>query len=175
MIKIKCYHTQKRKEKDKVLYAPMPGEGQDQWLGDGFYFWQDYEFAAWWGRSKKCYKDNFTRIYDIYDATLIIDDDAFIDTVFNEKDYRKFVEKIEYFAEKYFKKYRIRPLLEEFNDFIADHNLWEDIEAIRFQDVPENNELVKVTGYYYKKRIQIRVNNPELIYEFKHQAKFLCP
>ena len=173
-LRIKCFHTQKRKEPLIKLKIPMPGEGYEQWLGDGYYFWEDKDFAVWWGRRKKCGPENKTRYWDIYEAELFIDEENFIDTVFNENDYRQFVKKIENFADRYSKKYRVRPTLTEFNDFIADYNVWPDIEAIRFQDVPENNEFVKVTGFYYKKRIQIRVNNPDLISNFVHLNHFIC-
>lgn len=81
---------------------------------------------------------------------------------------------MEEFAKKYTSKYYKKPTLEEFNDFISDFNIWDNIKVIRFQDVPENNDLVEVNGYYYKKRIQLRVNEPEIITNFALHKNFLC-
>jgi hypothetical protein len=105
---------------------------------------------------------------------LQFEEDSFIDTVFNEKDYREFVKKVEEFAKKYISKFKAKPSLEDFNDFIQDFNVWNNVKVIRFQDVPENNELLEVNGFYYKKRIQIRVNAPEIIVNFKHFKDFVC-
>ena len=74
----------------------------------------------------------------------------------------------------YIKQFHKKPTLEEFNDFIDDHNVWEDISVIRFQDLPFNNDLIKVDGYYYKKRIQFRVNEPEKITNFAQLNTFVC-
>jgi len=38
------------------LNFPGPARGFDQWLGDGYYFWQDEYFAKWWGENKKTTK-----------------------------------------------------------------------------------------------------------------------
>lgn len=169
---LEVFHTQGRRE--KLLNFPPLAEGNEQWLGDGFYFWQDYDFAKWWGETKKCKKGKFPSSYDIYKANLKVSEDNFIDTVFDEEDYYQFVTKVEEFAKKYIKKFHRKPNLEEFNDFVYDFGLWEDIEVIRFQDVPENNYLVEVNDFYYKKRIQIRVNNPELITNFAHFKNLYC-
>jgi hypothetical protein len=83
---------------------------------------------------------------------------ATIDTVFNEEDYYKFIEKIEYFAKLYFRKFGVKPDLIDFNNFIQDNNyqLWRGIKAIRFQDTPDNHERSKryllVNKFPYKKR-----------------------
>lgn len=151
---------------------PILAEGNDQWLGDGYYFWQDIEFSKWWGDERK---KNISKRYSIYKATLVFDEEnEFIDTVFNEEDYYNFVKKVEAFAKKYQKAIRRKPSLEEFNDFIADYNIWNEICVIRFQDVPKNDNFMEVKGYYYKKRIQIRVNNPKIISNFIHENDYLC-
>jgi hypothetical protein len=101
MIEITTYHTQEHR--NSVLSFPVLAEGNEQWLGDGYYFWQDYEFAKWWGVCKKCKKPVHGKYYSIYNATLKFSQDDFIDTVFNEIDYYNFVKKIEEFS-KNFKK-----------------------------------------------------------------------
>lgn len=166
MKKIKTYHTQANN--GNILTFPKLAEGLDQWLGDGFYFWQDYEFSEWWGDNKKCKSWNISRKYDIYEVELEFEENDFIDTVFNEKDYYNFVRNIEKFAKKYQKKKKQKPTLEEFNLFIKKFNIWDNIKIIRFQDVPKNDYLVEVEGFFYKKRIQIRVNNPIIITKFAH-------
>ena len=82
-----------------------------------------------------------------------------IDTVFNEKHYYKFVEKIEAFAKVYINKFGQKPTLQDFNNFVLDNNLplWKEINAIRFQDLPLNDkrDYLQIKGFFYKKRIQI--------------------
>ena len=146
---IKTYHTQANN--GNILNFPVLAEGLDQWLGDGFYFWQDYEFSEWWGDNKKCKSWNTSKKYDIYEVELEFDEDDFIDTVFNENDYYNFVKSIEKFAKKYQKKEKRKPTLEEFNLFIKKFNIWDNIKIIRFQDIPKNDYLVEVSGFYYKK------------------------
>lgn len=163
---IKTYHTQANN--GNILNFPELAEGPDQWLGDGFYFWQDYEFSEWWGDYQKCKSWNVSKKYDIYEVELEFEEDDFIDTVFNENDYYNFVKNIEKFAKKYQKKEKQKPTLEEFNLFIKNFNIWDNIKIIRFQDIPKNDYLVEVNGFYYKKRIQIRVNKPIIITKFAH-------
>jgi len=170
MSSLQVFHTQECRQ--KALTFPILAEGNEQWLGDGFYFWQDFEFARWWGYEQKC--PHQLAQFSIFCATLVFNENDFIDTVFNEQDYYNFVKNVEKFAKAYQIKYRKKPTLEDFNDFIADHNIWDNIKVIRFQDLPKNNDLVEVSGYYYKKRIQIRVNEPEIITKFVPLKDFLC-
>jgi hypothetical protein len=165
-MKMEVYHTQAHNK--GIIDFPELAEGKEQWLGDGFYFWQDYQFSEWWGDYKKCKSWNVSRKYDIYEVELEFEEDDFIDTVFNENDYYNFVKNIEKFAKIFQKKIKKKPTLEEFNLFIKRFKIWDNIKIIRFQDVPENNYLVEVNGFYYKKRIQIRVNNPTIISNFVH-------
>jgi hypothetical protein len=171
-MELEVFHTQELRSIE--LRFPILAEGNEQWLGDGYYFWQEYDFADWWGRKKKCSFTNTSRQYSIFKCVLSFDEDEFIDTVFNEKDYDNFVMTIQKFAKKYSAKFKKKPTLEEFNDFIIDFKVWSQIKIIRFQDVPESNEHVEVTGFYYKKRIQIRVNNPEIITKFTHFKNSYC-
>lgn len=151
---ITVYHTNEHRGTEIIVYAV----GAEQWLGDAFYFWQDIEFAEEWAKSPR----NKYSKSDIYTVELDLNfeqDEDVIDTVFNQEDYYKFVEKIEYFANIYTLKFKTKPTLEEFNNFILDHNLpfWKDIKAVRFQDLPLNDkkDYLKVIGFFYKKRIQI--------------------
>lgn len=158
----KVFHTQEHLF--PILKMPIKGTGNDMWLGDGFYFWQDLEFAHIWGIDKKSSGAN--KMYQIFVATLEFEEEDYIDTVFNEHDYYNFVSTVERFADEYYSTYKEKPTLEDFNDFIMDNNLWNNIKVIRFQDLPDNNRHLKVLNYYYKKRIQIRVNRPEIITNF---------
>lgn len=171
-MKLSLYHTQANNK--GILNFPEIAEGKEQWLGDGFYFWQDYEISEWWGDKHKCKYWNKSRKYDIYKVDIEFEDDDFIDTVFNEEDYYNFVANIEKFAKFFQKKLRKKPTLNEFNLFISKFNVWNNIKVIRFQDVPENDYLVEVNGFYYKKRIQIRVNNPTIISNFVHLKTIDC-
>lgn len=166
------YHTQEFRA--TKLHKPIWAEGVEQWLGDGFYFWQDYEFAEWWGEMKKCSRENLSRKFSIYKVKIEVPQDSFIDTVFNEEDYYNFVGAVERFAKKYAKRYKKKPTLEEFNDFIHDFNVWDEIKAIRFQDLPENDRFIDVKKFYYKKRIQFRVNDLRIIATFTHLKNLDC-
>ena len=103
---IAVYHTNEHRGNETIVYAT----GIEQWLGDGFYFWQDFEFAQEWAKSvrnKYANSDIYTVELDLNFAT----DEHVIDTVFNEIDYYKFVEKIEYFADVYFHQFQEKPSL----------------------------------------------------------------
>lgn len=162
MIKLNVFHTQELLY--PILKFPVLATGNEMWLGDGFYFWQDLEFAKYWGKDKK--SNGIHKKYQIFIATLEFDEDDYIDTVFNEQDYYNFVSKVEKFADKYYDNFGEKPTLEEFNDFIMDYSLWVNIKVIRFQDLPTNNRCLKVKDYYYKKRIQFRVKESEIITNF---------
>ncbi len=159
---MKLYHTNEHREKEGVIEA----KGFKQWLGDGFYFWQDYEFAKEWAIVK-----NYQN-YDIYSVDVELTENNMIDTVFNEEDYYNFVEKLELFADKYFKLKNRKPDLEEFNNFIKDNKIWGDIKAIRFQDLPTNNnkDYLKINNFYYKKRIQIVLYDAKKIKSYKFET-----
>jgi hypothetical protein len=169
---LKVYHT--TSSLDGIITFPDLTTESDNWLGDGFYFWQDPEFADWWGDTFKCKIWNTSRKFDVYEANLEFNESDFIDTVFNENDYYNFVSTVEKFAKKFQKIFRKKPTLDDFNLFLKRHNVWESVSIIRFQDVPANNQLVEVNGYYYKKRIQIRVNKAEIISSFAHLKRKDC-
>lgn len=166
---LEVYHTQERRQ--EIMNFPGLATGNEQWLGDGYYFWQDLELAIWWGRVMKCLR---RCTFDVYSAELIIEEDNFLDTVFNENDYRQFIRVVEEFADRYRHLFNSKPNLEEFNEFISDFNIWGSITVIRFQDVPQRNELLKINNFFYKKRIQLIVREPELITNFALKQNFNC-
>ncbi len=170
-IELNVYHTPYYN--GIVHKFPIIATGYEQWLGDGFYFWGDSYFAEWWGHSKKC-NGNIYKKFIIYKSTLTFDEEDFIDTVFNEEDYLNFVEIVEKFAKKYQKQLKSIPNLEEFNEFIEDFEVWTNLKVIRFQDLPVSNSHILVNGYYYKKRIQIRVNDPSVISTFTPYKEIDC-
>jgi hypothetical protein len=172
MIFENLYHTQEFRT--PILKLPVEATGNEQWLGDGYYFWQDYEFAQWWGNTKKCKLKNKTKKYTVFKATIECDKDDFIDTVYDEEDYKNFVNAIERFAKKYTMQFNKKPNLIEFNDFIFDKRLWQNIKVIRFQDLPKDRSLIAVDGFYYKKRIQFRVIDTDNIIKFEVDDSFDC-
>jgi hypothetical protein len=177
---IKVFHTNQCR--GDALQIPVFGTGKKQWLGDAYYFWQDYEFAEEWGYNRICcgeeYKKGELTHFDIYDAELNINfpSDDVIDSVFNEEDYSQFLMNLEKFAMAYKLKFGKKPNLEEFNDYIEDKNIWSSIKAIRFQDLPANSKrnYLKITNFYYKKRIQIAVYDVKIITKFLRTKSLKC-
>lgn len=177
---IEVFHTNECR--GNAVQMPIFATGDKQWLGDAYYFWQDYEFAEEWGYNRICnntkYKKGQLTKFDIYDVELNIDfpSDEVIDSVFNEEDYRKFVLSLEKFAMAYKLEFKKRPTLEEFNDYIEDKNIWRNIKAIRFQDLPTNSkrDYLKITNFYYKKRIQIAVYDIRIITKFVRTKSLKC-
>lgn len=177
---IKVYHT--NQHRGNILSAPVFATGNTQWLGDGYYFWQDLEFAEEWGYNRICngeeYKKGIYNKFDIYEAEIDIDfpSEYTIDSVFNEEDYYGFLSIVEDFATLYFKNHGDWPDLGKFNDFIAGYDLWKDTVAIRFQDLPLKNErpYLKVKKFYYKKRIQIVLYDVYKIHKFTHYKTLDC-
>jgi len=161
------FHANEHRRTNILVYA----EGSHQWLGDGWYFWQDLEFAEAWGPARICKSRPQPAHYDIYEVELELQasSEELIDTVFNEEDYRGFVKVLEYWAAKYESIFGAKPKLSEFNDFIQDHKIWGDVKAIRFQDLPANDRLnyLKVKGFFYKKRIQLVVFDFDLVKSYR--------
>lgn len=173
---ITLFHT--NENRGNRLAIPVYARGNKQWLGDGYYFWQDYEFAEEWGYNRICKINKNLKEFDIYEADLNLDfpSEHIIDTVFNEEDYRGFLKVVELFAVKYQLEFGEKPTLEEFNDFIKDFDLWKGIKAIRFQDLPTNSnrDYLKIKNFYYKKRIQIVVYDVKVIRRFEHKVSLSC-
>ena len=60
------YHTQEHRPMDSPLENPIKCLGKNAWLGIGYYFWAEIEFAHYWGEDFKIK----TGAYDIYLLTL---------------------------------------------------------------------------------------------------------
>ncbi len=162
-----------------ILTSPIYGEGAEMWLGDGYYFWQDKEFAMAWGFDKKCQEEgNIGKKFDVYTSELKFAsfETDFIDTVFNKEDYEFFCGSIERFARNYSQRYGRKPTLEQFNNFTKDQKIWGTVKAIRFQDLPANDkkDFLHVKGFPYKKRIQIVVYDKLVIHNFKFYLQRKC-
>jgi hypothetical protein len=162
------YHTQECRFNSQPLEEPIKCKGRTAWLGIGYYFWTDVEFAHYWGKD---FKSKATGYYDIYNANL--DTDKCINAVFDEKGYLFFKESIEE-ALDHFEKKGLPVNLETVNRFLAD-NIWKDIgvEGIIYDDKPTNpfskidRVYSEIPDLYYKKRIQIVVFNLKNVRNFE--------
>jgi len=159
------YHTQEFKASSPPLENPVICEGSNAWLGVGYYFWTEEEFAHYWGQDSK----QATGSYDIYRAYL--DYENCINTVFDEQEYLLFKEQIEE-AIQYFRLRGTEPTLKEVNKFLAD-NIWNEIgiEGIIFDDKPTNQKkggrvYSSIPRLYYKKRIQIVLFKLDNVHRF---------
>lgn len=159
------YHTQEFRASSPPLENPVICEGSNAWLGVGYYFWTEEEFAHYWGQDSK----KATGSYDIYRACL--DYENCLNTVFNEQHYFYFRKKIESTIQ-HFHKNGIKPNLEEVNKFLAE-NIWQQtgVEGILYDDKPRNPRksdriYSAIPDLYYKKRIQIVLFSLENIHNF---------
>lgn len=148
------YHSQENRSKCEPLEKPIKCVGSNAWLGIGYYFWTEEEFAHYWGEDFK----NRTGFYDVYKATLNVEN--CINAVFDEEGYLFFRQKIEETIE-HFKSKKVRVSLEQVNRFLAD-NIWPElgIEGIIYDDKPTNPKksdrvYSEIPDLYYKKRIQV--------------------
>ena len=172
---IKGYHTQEYRN-EIYLRNPIRCAVEDAWLGNGYYFWTDVEFAKYWGED---FKLNETGFYTIYSAHL--DTENCINTVFNEEHYfffRKCLEKAIDFLNSKNKKITLKQV----HTFLQD-NFWSKlgIKGIIYDDLPSNpwdkpNRKYSVIKYkkntnkpffYYQKRIQIVIFDLKDIYFFE--------
>jgi len=166
------YHTQEFREESQALSVPILCVDKDVWLGEGYYFWRDIEYAHYWGIDKK----KRTGYYDIY--SIEIDQEFLLDTVFNEDDYEFFKDSIE----KAIKKLKIdrkdySVTINEVHTFLK-RNVWnefEDIEGIVFEDIPIGKRHSQIPPLYYKKRIQIVVFDLRITQNFSfYKEKVKC-
>ena len=160
------YHTQEHR--GTPLKSPVICLRDDAWLGEGFYFWDDIIDAKLWGNNSK----RKTGFYEIYEAEIIITN--FLDTVFNEEHYRFWVRQVEKAAEKIQSKTGLKPTLKEINEYFKERALWSEVEGIIFQDLPKNDNILKVKAFYYRKRIQAVVYNLEVVSTFAFHFKDEC-
>ncbi len=151
---IEGYHTQEFRMMSEELDKPIKCLGKNAWLGIGYYFWTEEEFAHYWGQDFKM----ATGAYDIYKAHLNCQN--CINAVFDEEGYFFFREKIEETI-LHFQSKNINVTLEQVNRFLAE-NIWAEIgvEGIIYDDKPINPKksdriYSQIPDLYYKKRIQI--------------------
>lgn len=168
------FHAQEYRY-NAILKSPIQCNVDTAWLGIGYYFWTDLEFAKYWGEDFKKRRTGYYNVYSVY-----IDVNTCINAVFNEEQYfffRRCIEKsIEYFENNGFEIN-----LKRVHEFLSD-NFWNKmgISGIIYDDLPFNpnlkpNRKYSVVEYkennytkffYYKKRIQIVVFNLENICNF---------
>ena len=157
------YHTQEYRPTE--LEFPILCKANNAWLGIGYYFWTEEEFAHYWGQD---FKMN-TGSYDIYYAEL--DTSKCINAVFSEEGYFFFREKVEE-AIEYFKNTGEHVNLKQIHRFLAE-KVWHKlgITGIIYDDKPSNPRdkdryYSEIPDLYYKKRIQIVIFSLKNIYSF---------
>ena len=160
------YHTQEFRSNCEPLEIPILCKGKNAWLGVGYYFWTELEYAHYWGKDFKLITGN----YDIYKCFLNIEN--CINSVFDEKGYLFLKEKIEETI-NHFKDQKVHLSLEKVNRFLAD-NIWPgmNIDGIIYDDKPINTKNSnrihsEIPDLYYKKRIQVVVFNVKNIRNFE--------
>jgi len=154
-----CYHTQENRGNDK-LTSPIKCLRDDAWFGDAYYYWESIDDADFWGRVSK----RATGKYDVYSSN--IESDGFLDTVFNEKHYRVWLNSIEKLALKFKIEMGKTLSLKELNDYFKQKGLYKDINGVVFQDISNNDDHYIIKGMQYKKRIQLAVFNKETVKDF---------
>lgn len=153
------YHTQEYRAQSNPLKKPIKCVGNNAWLGIGYYFWTELEFAKYWGED---FKSNNTGYYDIYKASLNCEN--CINAVFDEDGYFFFRDKIEETID-HFSKNTLNVTLEQIHCFLSE-NIWPslNVEGIIYDDKPINPKksdriYSEIPDLYYKKRIQIVLFN----------------
>ena len=163
------YHTQEKRT--ELLTAPCKCIREDAWLGEGYYFWRDYEDAVNWGITSKKATGNF----EIYAAEIECSD--ILDTVFNETQYYFWMRMIVKVANEIIGTTQLKPSLQELNDYFKERGTWNHVDGILFQDSPgsdENLVLPELKGgrtryFVYRKRIQLVVYNQKILNTFSLQ------
>ena len=168
------YHTQEHRLGNKLLKPLMCSE-LNSWLGNGYYFWVEEEFANYWGED---FKTKNTGAFDIYKANL--NTENCINAVFSEEGYYFFRNQIDKVISR-FKDLGIAINLKNVHDYLADE-IWskKNISGIIYDDLPKNPYFNKNRKYSvinhtegknevfcYRKRIQIVVFNTENICNFE--------
>ncbi|WP_029283840.1 hypothetical protein [Pedobacter sp. R20-19] len=155
------YHTQGYSK--PPLTEPLLCERDDAWLGNGYYFWDTEDDALWWGSTaKKTYTG-----FSVYIAD--IDTENVLDTVFNEEHYNFWLKQIDKAINSIYKKSTKKPGIQDINEYIMSRGGWSQwVTGIMFQDLPSNETISKVTGFYYKKRIQLAAFDLKIINNFAH-------
>ena len=149
------YHTQEFRAMEQPLNKPIKCLAKNAWLGIGYYFWTEIEFAHYWGED---FKKGYSGYYDIYKASLDVSN--FINSVFDQEGYFFLRSKIEETL-NHFKKHNKQISLEKIHRFLSDE-IWKKlgVEGIIYDDKPVNSRrsdrvYSEIPDLYYKKRIQI--------------------
>jgi hypothetical protein len=152
---IKGYHTQEHRKGLPFLKSPMACRSDKAWLGIGYYFWTELEFARYWGEDSK---QKIAGAYDIYEAYLNCEN--CINAVFDEEGYFFFRKQIESCITR-FKLAGIQVSLAQVNRFLADE-VWPllGVDGVIYDDKPTNpyrsdRVYSEIPDLYYKKRIQL--------------------
>jgi len=160
------YHTQEYRANAPLLDKPIRCKGKNAWLGVGYYFWTELEFAHYWGQDFKV----STGYYDI--SRVSIDVENCLNTVFDEDCYFFFRKKIEETID-IFKNRNLTVSLEQVHRFLTD-NVWtkHGIEGIIYDDKPTNPRksdriYSEIPDLYYKKRIQVMIFSLKNIRNFE--------
>ena len=157
------YHTQEYRPTE--LNSPIRCYANNAWLGAGYYFWTEIEFAHYWGKDFKMR----TGSYDIYSAELDVTN--CVNTVFSEDGYLFFRNKIEETI-AYFRDKGEHVTVQKVHRFLAD-NVWHKlgVTGVIYDDKPANPQYKdryysEIPDLYYKKRIQIVIFSLKNIHNF---------
>jgi len=167
------YHTQEYRH-TATLDKPIKAKPEDSWLGVGYYFWLEEEFAHYWGKDKKSKKTGY---YDIYKAAIV--EEKILNASFDENAYFRFRQIIEETIDHFQTKGKNVTLL-QVHRFLSE-NIWPKIgiTGIIFDDLPQNKETKDriysyIEPFYYKKRIQVVVFDLQNISTFVIFKEELC-
>lgn len=144
------------------LYKPLYCSDNSAWLGTGYYFWQDIDFAERWVSVKR-YK-----YYDVYEAEL--NTENCLDTVYSEEADRKFNEWLN-FCDNLIDKRKLKIKREDrlstiFN--LMKNEIFKklNITGIRYADIPQGELDSKYKPLYPRKRIQYVIYSQKDINRF---------
>lgn len=160
------YHTQEWRN-NNILSNPIICQRDDAWLGEGFYFWANLDFAHYWGLDSK--RRN-TGYYSIYKA--LIEEENLLNTSFNEIHNDLFTTSIE-LALQHLSQTIANIELVQIHRFLAE-NVWPrmGVTGIIYDDLPKNSSrnsrtYSHVPPLYYKKRVQIVLFNLAILHSFE--------
>lgn len=160
------YHTQE-KRKHRLCF-PKPCNRTDAWLGTAYYYWYSEDDATWWGQKSK----RSTGKYEVYKS--LIRGDNFLDTAYNEAESSFFQRQIEKVASAFIKKHGSKPDVKYICAYINNVANWKSqLDGIIFLDIPLGDNSL-VTGYPYKKRVQLAVYNKHCIENFVFYEEYDC-
>jgi hypothetical protein len=153
---MKGYHT--TEYRGEILTEPLYCKDKEAWLGKGYYFWKEEEFADFWGR-KKNYET-----YDIYSADL--DTKKCLDTVYNEKEDKFFTERVTEIIERLKRgneSVHIETVYRILKQQVLDKM---GIQGVIYADETRMGDYGALKPFLYKKRIQIVIYDKTNISNF---------